>query len=100
MYLLPYSFFHCKNLSTFAEEERIARWDGIETTSSAAPRESASRRKLRRYDLKIGDKEIDLLRTMMQNEEEMDGLILDWVKEGPKKLHFHVEVGMIKVPTV
>ena len=31
-------------------------WDGIETTSSAAPTESAFRGKLRRYNLKVGEK--------------------------------------------
>ena len=31
-------------------------WDGIETTSSAAPTESAFRGKLRQYDLKVGEK--------------------------------------------
>ena len=75
-------------------------WDGIETTSSAAPTESAFRGKLRRYDLKVGEKEMDLLQVMMQNKEEIDALILERVKEGPNKVQFHVEVGMIKIPTV
>ena len=35
----------------------------------------------------------------MQNEEEIDAFILKKVKEGPNKKQFHVEVGMIKVPT-
>ena len=71
-------------------------WDGIETTSSAAPTESAFRGKLRRYDLKVGEKEMDLLQVMMQNKEEIDALILERVKEGSDKVQFHVEVGMIK----
>ena len=75
-------------------------WDGIETTSSSAPTESAFRGKLRRYDLKVGEKEMDLLQVMMQNKEEIDALILERVKEGPNKVQFHVEVGMIKIPTV
>ena len=75
-------------------------WDGIETTSSAAPTESAFRGKLRRYDLKVGEKEMDLLQVMMQNKEEIDALILERVEEGPNKVQFHVEVGMIKIPTV
>ena len=37
---------------------------------------------------------------MMQNKEEIDALILERVKEGPNKVQFHVEVGMIKNPTV
>ena len=61
-------------------------WDGIETTSSAAPTESAFRGKLRRYDLKVGEKEMDLLQVMMQNKEEIDALILERVKEGPNKV--------------
>ena len=36
----------------------------------------------------------------MQNKEEIDALILEKVKEGPNKVKFHVEVGMIKIPTV
>ena len=75
-------------------------WDGIETTSSAAPTESAFRGKLRRYDLKVGEKEMDLLQVMMQNKEEIDALILERVKEGPNKVQFYMEVGMIKIPTV
>ena len=75
-------------------------WDGIETTSSAAPTESAFRGKLPRYDLKVGEKEIDLIQVMMQNKEQIDALILERVKEGPNKVQFHVEVGMIKIPTV
>ena len=38
-------------------------WDGIETTSSAAPTESAFRGKLRRYDLKVGEKEMDCFKS-------------------------------------
>ena len=60
-------------------------WDGIKTSSSAAPTESAFRGKLRRYDLKVGEKEMDLLQVMMQNKEEIDALIQERVKEGPKK---------------
>ena len=71
-------------------------WDGIETTSSAAPTESAFRVKLRRYDLKVGEKEMDLIQVMMQNKEEIDALILERVKEGPNNVQFYVEVGMIK----
>ena len=37
---------------------------------------------------------------MMENKEEIDALILERVKEGPNKVQFHVEVGMIKNPTV
>ena len=62
--------------------------------------ESAFRGKLRRYDLKVREKEIDLLQVMMQNKDEIDALILERVKEGPNKVQFHVEVGMIKIPTV
>ena len=62
--------------------------DGIETSSSAAPTESAFR-------VKSWWKKMDLLQVMMQNKEEIDALILERVKEGP-----NVEVGMIKVPTV
>ena len=61
-------------------------WDGIETTSSAAPTESAFTGKLRRYDLKVGEKEMGLLQVMMQNKEEIDALILERVKEGPNKV--------------
>ena len=50
-------------------------WDSIETSSSAAPTQSAFRGKLRRYDLKVGEKEMDLLQIMMQNKEEKDALI-------------------------
>ena len=75
-------------------------WDGSETTYSAAPTESAFRGKLRPYNLKVGEKELDLLQVMMQNKEEIDALILERVKEGPNKVQFHVEVGMIKIPTV
>ena len=70
-------------------------WDGIETMSCAAPIECAFRGKLSRYDLKIGEEEMDLLQFMMQNKEEIDALILERVKEGPNKVQFHVEVGMI-----
>ena len=75
-------------------------WDGIETMSSADPTESAFRGKLHRYDIKLGEKEMDLLQVMMQNKEEIDALILERVKEEPNKVPFHVEVGMIKTPTV
>ena len=37
---------------------------------------------------------------MMQSKEEIDTLILERVKENPNKVQFHVEVGMIKIPTV
>ena len=37
---------------------------------------------------------------MIPNKEEIDVLILENVKEGPNKIQFHVEVGMIKIPTV
>ena len=43
---------------------------------------------------------MDLLQVMMQNKEEIDALILERVKEGPNKVQFHVEEGMIKIPTV
>ena len=36
----------------------------------------------------------------MQNEEGIDTFLLKKVKEGPNKKQFHVEVGMIKIPTV
>ena len=36
----------------------------------------------------------------MQNKEEIDALILKMVKEDPNLVQFHVEVGMIKIPTV
>ena len=36
----------------------------------------------------------------MQNKEEIDVLKLERVKEGPNKMQFHVEVGMIKIPTM
>ena len=36
------------------KKHAVPVWDGIETTSSAAPMESAFRGKLRRYDLKVG----------------------------------------------
>ena len=75
-------------------------WDGIETTSSADPTGSAFRGKLLRYDLKVGEKEMDLLQVMMQNKEEIDALILERVKKGPNKVQFYVEVGMIKNSTV
>ena len=81
------------------KKQALPFWDGIETSSSAAPTESAFRGKLRRYDLKVGEKEIDLLQVMMQNKEEIDALIQERVKEGPNKVQFHVEVGMIKTPT-
>ena len=75
-------------------------WDGIETTSSAAPTESAFRGKLRRYEPKVGEKETDLLQVMMQSKKQIDALILGRVKEGPNKVQVHVEVGKIKIPTV
>ena len=81
------------------KKQALPFWDGIETSSSAAPTESAFRGKLRRYDLKVGEKEIDLLQVMMQNKEETDALIQERVIEGPNKVQFHVEVGMIKTPT-
>ena len=37
---------------------------------------------------------------MMPNKEEIDALILERVEEGPNKMQFNVEVGMIKFPTV
>ena len=49
-------------------------WDGIETSSSAAPTESAFRGKLRRYDLNVGEKEMDLLQVMTKNKEEINAL--------------------------
>ena len=36
----------------------------------------------------------------MQNKKEIDALILVSVKDGANKVQFHVEVGMIKIPTV
>ena len=71
-------------------------WDGVKTTYSAAQTESASRDKLRRYDLKISEKEMDSLQVLMQNKEEIGALILERVKE----VQFHVKLGMIKVLTV
>ena len=83
------------------KKHALPDWDGIETTSSAAPTESAFRGKLRRgHDLKFGEKGMDLLQVMMQNKEEIHALILERVKEGPNKVQFHVEVGMIEIPTV
>ena len=38
-------------------------WDGVETSFSFVPTESKFREKLRQYDLKIGEKEIDLLKS-------------------------------------
>ena len=55
---------------------------------------------MRRFDLKVGEKEIVFLQVMMQNKEEIDALILERVIEGPNKVQFHVEVGMIKIPTL
>ena len=37
---------------------------------------------------------------MMQSKEEIDALILERFKENPNKVQFHMEVGMIKIPTV
>ena len=51
---------------------------------------------MRRYDLKVGEKEMDFLQVMVQNKEEIDALILERVLEGPNKVQFHVEVGMSK----
>ena len=82
------------------KKHAVPNWDGIETTSSAAPTKSAFRGKVRRYDLKVGEKEMNLLQVMMQNKEEIDALKLERVKEVPNKVQFHVEVGMIKIPTV
>ena len=42
---------------------------------------------------------MDLLQGMMPNKEEIDVFILERIKEGPNKMQFHVEVGMIKIPT-
>ena len=70
--------------------------DGIETSSSAAPTESAFRGKLRRYDLKFGEKEMNLIQVMIQNKDELDALILKKVKEGPNKVQLHVEDGDTK----
>ena len=75
-------------------------WDDIETSSSAAPTESAFIGKKRRHDLKVGEKKMDLLQVMMQNKEEIDALIQERIKEGPNKVQFHAEVGMIKITTV
>ena len=36
----------------------------------------------------------------MQKKDERYALILERVREGPKKVQFHVELGMIKTPTV
>ena len=36
----------------------------------------------------------------MQNKEKIDTLMLERVKEGPDNVQLHVEVGMIKIPTV
>ena len=82
------------------KKHALPAWDGIEMTSSPAPTESAFRGKLRRCDLKVGEKEMDLLQVMMQNKEEIDALILERVKEGPNKVQFHVEVRMTKTPAV
>ena len=81
------------------KKHALSVWDGIEMSSSAAPTESAFRGKMRRHDLKVGEKQMDLLQVIMQNKEELDTLILERVKEGPTKVQFHVEVGMIKIPT-
>ena len=45
-------------------------------------------------------KKMGFLPVMMQNKEEIDALILERVTEGPNKVQFHVEVGMIKIPTL
>ena len=82
------------------KKHELPFWDGIERMSSADRTESAFRGKLHRYDLKFGEKEMDLLQVMMQNKEEIDALVLERVKEGPNKVPFYVEVGMIKIPTV
>ena len=79
---------------------KSTHWDSIETISSAAPREIVFRVKLCQYDLKVGEKEMDFLHVRMQYKEEIDALILEMVKEGPNKVQFHVEVRMIKSPTV
>ena len=69
-------------------------------TSSAASTERAFKGKLRWYDLKVGEEEMDLLQFMMQNKEGIDALILERVKEGLNKVQFHMEMGMIKAPTM
>ena len=43
---------------------------------------------------------MDLFQVMMQNKEEVDALIVERVKGGPNKVQFHLEAGMIKIPTV
>ena len=49
-------------------------WDVIETIFFAALTVSAFRQTMGRYDLKIGEKELDLLQVMMQNKEGTDAL--------------------------
>ena len=83
----------------FLKKHALSVWDGIETTSFAAPTESASRGKLRRYNLKVGEKK-GLASSHDAKKEEIEALILERVKEGPNKVQFHVEMKMIKIPTV
>ena len=99
-------YCHTKILTAESYQQHLLKkhalpvWDGIETTSFAALTESAFRGKLRHYDLKVGEKERNLLQIMMQNKEKIDACILERVKEGPNKVQFHVEVGMIKITSV
>ena len=69
---------------------------GNEVETSTAPTESAFRGKLRRYELSVGEDELDLMNEIMRNKEEIDVLIDERVQEGPCKFHLHVDVSMIK----
>ena len=77
---MPYSISHHGKLSiTFAEEAHVASLEWHRDDLFRCPNESASIRNLRWYDLKVGEKEMDLLQVMMQKKEEIDALILETV---------------------
>ena len=56
---------------------------GNEAGTSAAPTESAFRGKLRRYELSVGEEQVDLMNSTMRQKDEIEALIEERVQGGP-----------------
>ena len=80
-----------------SKNHQVPIWTtGNEVGTSTAPTESAFRGKLRRYELSVGEDELDLMKVIMRIKEEIDALIDERVQEGTCKFQLHVEVSVRK----
>ena len=66
------------------KKHRLPIWTpGNEAGTSAAPTESAFRGKFRRYELSVGEEQVDLMNSLMRQKDEIEALIEERVQGGP-----------------